>query len=168
MNVAPESVIEDVLPLLERCALPTADILAGSPVTFFGIRSEAMLVAVIGLELYPPVGLLRSLAVSPSFRGRGFAHALVEFAESFSASHGVDTLFLLTTTAEPLSLALGYAPTSRNAAPAVIQATSQFSNLCPASSSFLSKHVSSLRAKQGGLEAMRTDRNRITSQETAG
>jgi amino-acid N-acetyltransferase len=141
MNIIPESAIEDILPLLESCALPTTDISASSPVQFFGLRSQSFLVAIVGLELYPPVGLLRSLAVAPSFRGHGFARALVEFAEAFSASHGVNTLFLLTTTAAPFFQALGYAPASRNTAPAAIQATSQFAGLCPASSSFLSKHV---------------------------
>jgi amino-acid N-acetyltransferase len=141
MNIAPESAIEDILPLLERCALPTTDISVGSPVQFFGVRSQTSLVAIVGLELYPPAGLLRSLAVAPSFRGRGLAHALVDFAESFCAWRGVNALFLLTTTAGPFFQALGYTPAARHAAPAVIQATSQFSGLCPASSSFLSKQV---------------------------
>jgi amino-acid N-acetyltransferase len=142
MDIVPESNPQDVVSLLEACALPVADISPGSSVQFFGIRSGGALVAVVGLELYPSVGLLRSLAVSPSFRGKNFARALVGFAESFAASHGIKSLFLLTTTAEPFFLALGYAPAARSSAPAVIQATSQFSSLCPASSAFLSKHVS--------------------------
>jgi len=121
--------------------LPVADIASASPVQFFGIRSDGTLAAVVGLELYPPVGLLRSLAVAPPFRGRGFARALVRFAESFAASQGVETLFLLTTTAERFFLALGYLPASRVVAPEAIQATSQFTSFCPDSSAFLSKHV---------------------------
>lgn len=141
MHIAPEPAAQDVISLLEACALPVADITPASPVQFFGIRSGGTLAAVVGLDLYPPVGLLRSLAVTPSFRGRGFARALVRFAESFAASQGVETLFLLTTTAERFFLALGYTPASRVAAPEAIQATSQFASLCPASSAFLSKHV---------------------------
>jgi hypothetical protein len=47
MNIAPESAGEDIRQLLQRCALPTADIAAGFPAQFFGIRSEAMLIASI-------------------------------------------------------------------------------------------------------------------------
>lgn len=141
MHIAPEPATQDVISLLEACALPVADIASESPVQFFGIRSGGTLAAIVGLELYPPVGLLRSLAVTPSLRGRGFARALVEFAETFAESQGVETLFLLTTTAERFFLALGYLPYSRAAAPKAIQATSQFASLCPASSAFLFKHV---------------------------
>lgn len=98
-------------------------------------------VAVVGLEPHPPVGLLRSLAVAPAFRRRGFGRELVAFAESFTAAHGVDALYLLTSTAEQFLLGLGYMSASRNAAPDAIPSTSQYSTLCPASSAFLSKHV---------------------------
>ncbi|MGE5471499.1 MAG: arsenic resistance N-acetyltransferase ArsN2 [Bacteroidota bacterium] len=141
MHIAPEPAIQDVISLLAESGLPVGDISPASSVQFFGVRSGGALMAVIGLELFPSVGLLRSLAVSPSCRGRGFARALVEFAEILAASHGVEMLFLLTTTAERFFLALGYVPASRGAAPAVIQTTSEFASLCPASSSFLCKPV---------------------------
>lgn len=143
MRIAPEPAVQDVISLLAECALPVEDISASSSVQFFGVRSGGTLAAVVGLELFPPVGLLRSLAVSQSFRGRGFGRALVSFAESVAASHGVETLFLLTTTAAHFFLALGYAPASRGTVPASIQGTSQFATLCPASSSLLCKHVGS-------------------------
>ena len=141
MQIAPESPTEELLSLLLECALPIADLSPTSPVQFFGIRSGGTLVAVMGLEFHGPFALLRSLAVSPRFRERGFARSLVSFAESFAASCGVDTLFLLTTTAERFFLALGYQPVSRSAAPTVIQATAQFASLCPVSSAFLSRRV---------------------------
>lgn len=140
MHIAPETPSEELLSLLAQCALPTADLSPTSPVRFFGIRSGGTLVAVVGLELHGSFALLRSLAVSPPFRERGLARSLVSFAESFAAARGVDTLFLLTTTAERFFLALGYQPAARTAAPAVIQATAQFASLCPTSSAFLSRH----------------------------
>jgi len=146
MNIEPLSAIEEVLPLLAECALPVADISALSPLHFFGFRDRGGLVAVVGLELYPPFGLLRSLAVAPTFRGRGLARELVAFAESFSASQGVESLFLLTTTAEEFFVRLGYVPASRSIAPQAIKATSQFSGLCPSSSAFLSKHIAPVLA----------------------
>jgi amino-acid N-acetyltransferase len=141
MNIEPLPSIEEVVPLLAECDLPVEDVTPSSSLHFFGARVGGALVAVVGLELYPPFGLLRSLAVAPTFRGRGLARELVAFTESFSAAQGVESLFLLTTTAEAFFLRLGYAPASRNAAPSAIQATSQFSGLCPSSSAFLSRHL---------------------------
>lgn len=141
MHIEPLSSIEEVTALLAECALPIADISVLSPLQFFGIRDGRVLVAVVGLELYPPFGLLRSVAVRPAYRKRGLARELVAFAESFAAARGVGSLFLLTTTAERFFLGLGYSLASRGEAPPAIQATSQFSGLCPASSSFLSKRV---------------------------
>jgi amino-acid N-acetyltransferase len=146
MNIEPLPAIEEVLPLLSECALPVADISASSRPHFFGVSEGGVLVAVVGLELYPPFGLLRSLAVAPTSRGRGLARELVAFAEAFAAAQGIESLFLLTTTAEGFFLRLGYVPASRRGAPQAIQATSQFSDLCPSSSAFLSKGVAPVRA----------------------
>ncbi len=141
MNIEPLSSLDEILSLLTECNLPIADISAASLPQFFGIRDAGSLVAVIGMETYQSVGLIRSLAVSQAFRKRGLARKLVIFLESFAASHGVDSLFLLTTSAEAFFLKLGYSSASRQKAPQAIQATSQFSGLCPSSSAFLSKHV---------------------------
>lgn len=148
MHIEPLSSIEEVTALLTETALPVADVSVSSPLQFFGIRDGGTLVAVAGLELYPPVGLLRSVAVRSTFRKRGFARELVSFAESWAATHGAETLFLLTTTADPFFLGLGYLPASRDEAPSAIQATSQFSNLCPASSAFLSKCVAVMKPRR--------------------
>lgn len=141
MNIEPLPSIEEVVPLLAQCALPVEDVSHSSLRRFFGVRVGGALVAVVGLELYPPFALLRSLAVDPAFRGRGLAHELVAFAESFAAAQHVKTLFLLTNTAQDFFQRQGYASASRSAAPPAIQGTSQFAGLCPASSAFLSKQI---------------------------
>ena len=143
MDIVTDPPLEEVLALLAESNLPVADIDASSPIQFFGVRDGSRLAAVVGLELYPPVGLLRSLAVAPGFRARGTGRKLVAFVESFAAANAVQTLFLLATTAERFFLALGYVLASRACAPAAIQATSQFSTLCPDSCAFLCKHVGS-------------------------
>jgi amino-acid N-acetyltransferase len=139
MDIAPIDAIDEVTALLERSALPTADLSSDTAVRFFGIRDAGELVAVIGLEAHPPAGLLRSLAVAPGWRRRGLAHALVSFVEAHASAHGMHTLFLLTTTAEAWFRERGYAPAPREPAPAAIRATAQFSGLCPAAAAFLAK-----------------------------
>jgi amino-acid N-acetyltransferase len=139
MNIEPLSSLDEILTVLTGCDLPIADISVSSPPQFFGFRVAGSVVAVVGFEHFQSVGLLRSLAVSPSHRGRGLAQELVRFVQSFAISHGVESLFLLTTTAEAFFVKLGYCPTSRQEAPQAIQTTPQFSGLCPSSSAFLSK-----------------------------
>ncbi|MES2263459.1 MAG: arsenic resistance N-acetyltransferase ArsN2 [Pseudomonadota bacterium] len=144
MNIEPISELKDVLTLLSECGLPVSDISKSNPPQFFGLRSESGLVAVVGLELFESVGLLRSLAVSPNHRGHGIARQLVAFAERVATSRGVDVLFLLTTTASDFFEKLGFVPASRTSAPTVIQVTPQFSGLCPASSAFLTKPIAEI------------------------
>jgi amino-acid N-acetyltransferase len=141
MNIEPLSSLSEILPVLTGCDLPVADISELSPPQFFGFRDAGSVVAVIGLDQFQSIGLLRSLAVTPGYRGLGLAQQLVRYVESFAGSRGVESLFLLTTTAEPFFLKLGYRPTSRQDAPQAIQVTPQFSGLCPASSAFLSKRL---------------------------
>lgn len=155
MHIEPIPSIEEVTAFLSENELPIADISVSPPLQFFGIRDGGALIAVVGLELYPPFGLLRSLAVRSTYRKRGFARELVSFAESWAIAHGVESLFLLTTTANQFFLDLGYSPASRDKAPSTIQTTSQFSGLCPASSAFLSKRVAA-RANPAVEEALST------------
>mgnify|MGYP002700869498 CR=1 FL=1 len=106
---------------------------------FFGFHQNEKLVVVVGLEHFDTVALLRSLAVSVELRGSGLGRTLVQFAESKARSMGVIDLFLLTETAERFFTKLSYQNLSRENAPQVIKNTAQFSTLCPATSSFMSK-----------------------------
>lgn len=131
----------EIAALLEEGGLPTADVASATSLQFFGTRSERRLVGVVGIEPYPPVGLLRSLAVASSARGEGIGRALVRHAERYAASRGIEKLFLLTTTAERFFSTLGYSPVSRDEAPVAIRATTQFASLCPRSSVLMFKAV---------------------------
>lgn len=131
----------EILPLLVQCGSPVSDISPANPPLFFGIGSGSRLMAIVGLERFPSTGLLRSLAVSPRRRGNGHARTLVAHAEGLAASRGVESMFLLTSSESGFFGHLGYAPASRATAPAAMQATQQFSTLCPASSAFLCKSL---------------------------
>lgn len=141
MHIEPVTGLNEVVALLGECGLPASDIRPLHPPQFFGIRTGPRLTAVIGIELYGTVGLLRSLAVAPAFRGRGLGRKLVAFAEGTATSRGVKQLFLLTTNASGYFARLGYIPVSRASAPPAIQVTSQFSELCSASSALLGKDI---------------------------
>lgn len=127
--------------LLANCGLPVSDISAGETSLFVGAFVGKDLAGTVGLQLYPPAALLRSLAVSPSHRGHGVGVTLVRHAEALAAERGVDTLYLLTTSAAPFFAKGGYEVVPRSAAPQAIQTTTQFSGLCPATSTCMAKRL---------------------------
>lgn len=140
MNIESLTADVELEGLLDLCQLPSDDIY-NSHLQFFGIKRAGKLVAVVGLEPYQSVALLRSLAVSPDYRSLGLARKLVSFMEVQAAQQGVQELYLLTTTASNFFKTLSYQPAERAQAPSCIQQTAQFSGLCPASATFLTKHL---------------------------
>lgn len=145
MNIEPLDVDVELEGLLDLCQLPNDDIYAPH-LEFFGIHRANRLVAVVGLETYESVALLRSLAVLPDYRSLGLARRLVSFMEVHAAQQGVQEVYLLTTTASNFFRSLDYQLADRNLAPLSIQQTAQFSGLCPASASFLAKKLPAMQA----------------------
>lgn len=127
--------------LLDKCGLPVADLQSCESLRLFGAFDGTTLAGVIGLELYPGVALLRSLAVVPERRDSGLGKALVDFAEKHAGAEGIESIYLLTTTAAPFFARRGYAIAAREDAPGPIRTTAQFSSLCPASSTFMVKRL---------------------------
>lgn len=124
--------LDRVEALLDANDLPSGDLRAG-PARFFLARSDAALVGVGGLETYDSDGLLRSVVVREPHRGQGYGTALCEKLAARARDAGVDTLYLLTTTAAPFFRRLGYETIPRETAPASIRRTTQFADLCPES-----------------------------------
>ena len=139
MHIYPHPPADKVRDLLAACKLPTADLDATHFEHFFGCGREEEPNGVVGVELYGKVGLLRSLAVEESTRGHGWGKRLVKEAEQHAARHGVQTLYLITTTAEKFFRTLGYAKLDRAVVPEVIRSTTEFSSLCPSSSTVMVK-----------------------------
>lgn len=145
------SVTTEVEALLTEARLPVADLADSHSLNLLGFRDRDCLVGVVGVEVYGRVGMLRSLAMDPTHRNTGLGAALVSNAESWAAEQGIETQYLLTTTAAQFFTRRGYEAVPRSEAPAVIAATSQFSELCPASSTFMRKVLAanhSLRARR--------------------
>lgn len=118
--------------LLAAHDLPVED-LASPALSLLGAFQDRGLVGVVGLESCEPFGLLRSLAVADAHRGRGLARALCAEIFALARRRGIQTLFLLTTTAADYFPRLGFVAIPRDAAPPSIQTSTQFASLCPAS-----------------------------------
>lgn len=149
MRAESVSLNSEVEALLTEAGLPVSDLPANRKLHFLGVREGGRLVGVVGIEVFGPAGLLRSLAVAEAHRECGLGQGLVSDAEALAAGLGVNTLYLLTTTAAAFFARLGYEAVSRSEAPAAIAASAQFAHLCPASSSFMRKVLVANNSPQG-------------------
>lgn len=145
INAALRSALPDdrarIVALLEHDGLPAADITRDGLCNFIVALDSGEIIGAIGIELHGEHGLLRSLVVAPDWRGRGLGSALVAAVEAKARALGVRSLSLLTGTAAPFFAALGYAAIARSEAPATVQASTQFTTLCPASSSCMHRTI---------------------------
>ena len=141
MNLMQRPLAAAVKQLLEEARLPTSDLTEAHLEHFLGCGENGALEGVVGLELYPPLALLRSLAVTSISRNRGLGATLLAEAERYARSREVKEIYLLTTTAERFFARAGYERIQREAAPQAIRETQEFSSLCPASSAFMRKRL---------------------------
>lgn len=125
--------------LLERCSLPITDLERNDKVALFGAHDEEELIACIGLEIYDDTALLRSLAVASEYRKDGIGRKLTDYVETYAKQKKVAELYLLTETAEGYFNKLGYQRQARDTVPSSIQGTTQYSDLCPSSSTVMRK-----------------------------
>lgn len=119
--------------LLTLCELPQKDITPEGLHHFLVLKEKEKIIGVVGLEVFGPFGLLRSLAVDPKYRSRGFAPRLIERMEAYAVSLNIEILYLLTMTAEGFFAKYGYQKVERKSAPPVIRGTTEFGSLCPIS-----------------------------------
>jgi amino-acid N-acetyltransferase len=131
------------LPLdgVDNCVGPDAK-RPGDPVaTMLVARDGSEVVGTAALELYADGALLRSVAVDPRQQGRRLGHALTEEALRLARAHGVDTVFLLTTTAEHFFPKFGFEAIPRDAVPPSVRASIEFQSACPASAIVMRKRL---------------------------
>ena len=127
--------------LLSDCQLHTADLSSKKLRDFIVARKGDAVVGTIGLELFPPHALLRSLAVGQDHRGQGVGAQLIGSAERYARMMGVATLYLLTMTAADFFGRFEFRETRRDDAPTALQATEEFRSLCPDTAVCMRKQI---------------------------
>jgi amino-acid N-acetyltransferase len=100
----------------------------------FMAYKDSNLVGIGGVERHGIYGLLRSLVIQASFRGKGYGKELCSRLVEQAKLHGTKELYLLTTTAQAFFEKLGFGKIDRERAPKAIQDTTEFKELCPVSS----------------------------------
>jgi len=132
----------EIVKLLSHAKLPAQDLTLEKLKHFLVAKAKnGSVMGTIGVELHQDVGLLRSLVVHPSYRGKGLGKRLTREVESIAQQKSIKTLFLLTTTATEFFPKLGYQVIQRNRAPASIAKTEEFKNICPVSAVCLLKNL---------------------------
>ena len=129
-----------VLQLLAAHHLP-GDGVDACVATMVVAKSGGEVVGAAAVEVYADGALLRSVVVDPVAQGQGLGHRLTEAALNVARSRGVQTAFLLTTTAEGFFPKLGFEPISRADVPQSVQASVEFQSACPASATVMRKRL---------------------------
>lgn len=132
--------IDYVERLLATADLPTDDVRA-KPECFYVAERGDDRVGAGGLEVVGDAGLLRSVVIEPDERGLGLGTALCAALEAEAAEAGVDELYLLTETAPGFFADRGYDEVDRSSAPAGIQRTTEFAELCSESAVCMQKRL---------------------------
>lgn len=134
-----------VVSLLEAAGLPSQDLTPTHLQHFFYCGSRAAPTGLVGVELYGPEALLRSLLVLPGARGGGMGSMLVEHAEAYARSRGARAMYLLTTSAGEFFRHRGYQHIARAGVVPAIQTTREFCELCPETSEVMAKALEPIK-----------------------
>ena len=135
--------------LLAECGLLFEDI-SEHLRHFIVAKSKSVLVGVVGLEALGSAGLLRSVAVKESYRGKGLGRTLCEKMEGYAASRGIITLYLLTRRAEGFFKKQGYRKVERSETPEPVRNTKEFAVFCPETAACMAKEIRKTAAVGGG------------------
>lgn len=100
-------------------------------------RDGGHLLGLAGLETHGRVGLLRSVAVTPSAREQGVAARLVGEVLDQARRLELEAVYLLTTTASGYFRRFGFVGVARSVAPAPLLASREFQDACPGSATLM-------------------------------
>jgi amino-acid N-acetyltransferase len=140
IDSATERDLPGIVALLERLHLPLAGVDARLP-TMLVAREGGQIVGTAALELYADGALLRSVAVEPHRQGERLGHRLTEAALQRAITHGANSVFLLTTTAERFFPRFGFEQIAREQVPPSVRASVEFQSACPASAIVMRKRL---------------------------
>ncbi len=129
-----EGADHDILSLLDTVGLPRPD---KSPIAFWKLAQGQSCVGVVGAERWGSVALLRSLAVKPTARHRGFATRLVRVALESLQQQGMREVWLFTETAHAYFLEWGFLDRPRSDGPCVILASQEGREACSTSAALM-------------------------------
>jgi amino-acid N-acetyltransferase len=127
-----------VLALLTENGLPVAGLLEHLATTIVA-RQDGRVAGCAALEVYPDGALLRSVAIAPALHRHGLGQALTAAALQLAKALGLPAVYLLTTTAEGFFPKFGFERIERQAVPASVRTSIEFTSACPSSATVMRK-----------------------------
>ena len=122
--------------LLGANELPLAGVREALP-GFVVAEAAGMIVGVAWLEVHEGHALLRSVAVSAEWRSRGVGRMLVERMIAEAKARGLESIHLITMTADRYFPSFGFTPVARDSVPQRLLEADEFTSLCPASATVM-------------------------------
>ncbi len=130
-----------ILTLLQENKLPTEGVTELLPYLLV-IKDDEGVIGCAGLEVYGPVGLLRSVAVREKNQGQGLGTLLTKAMLRLAQEElQMQKVYLLTTTAATFFQQFGFEVVPRNQVDPVIQHSAEFASLCPATAVVMVKKL---------------------------
>ena len=135
-NYANHEDIPKIVDLLESENLPSHE-LEENISHFLTAKEGNNLVGVIGFEFYQNYGLLRSFCVDKSYRNLSVGSELFDRAVSLAQLNNIDTIYLLTLTAESYFIGKGFKVIPREGVNELVKSSKEFASICPGTASCL-------------------------------
>ncbi len=133
--------LEAVMDLLKDCGLHIEGVEEHIVGGYVVAEQEDEIIGVCGVETYGSCGLMRSLAVSPPWRGGSTGRRLVENRTAWARAEGIRALYLLTIDADGYFDRLGFRRIRRDDVPDEIRDSLEFSSLCPVTAVVMVKQL---------------------------
>jgi amino-acid N-acetyltransferase len=131
-----------IVRLLDEVSLIATDLNPAQTAAFLLLCEGDDVIACGAVERFDDrAGLVRSVAVKPTHRGKGLATRIMRSLETHARHRGIDRLFLLTQTAAGFFARMHYERCDRALAPEAMRASPQFAGLCPSTAVCMSKDL---------------------------
>ncbi len=121
---------DTVVEILRNSKLPHSDIDLAKQF-FIGQGTSTKLVGIGALEFYGQNALVRSMAVLNNGQNRGVGSSLLGYLLKTAKNKKVESLYLLTETAERFFARNGFEKVDQAVVPSDILESEEFKNLCP-------------------------------------
>jgi len=133
--------LQDILELLTRVNLPIEGV--EEHLEHYILYKEGHnITGVIGLEVYEGAGLLRSLAITPEFQGKGLGSALTKKILSHAKDIGCKEIYLLTTTAKDFFVRFNFTIITGEQVNPVVKNSVEFQGVCPSTATIMKMSLS--------------------------
>ena len=126
--------------ILAEVNLHPIDFKEENVIIFKALKSKHI-AGIVGLEIYHDIGLLRSLAVRPVYRGQKIGKSLIDHLTHHAIRGGLKEIWLLTETAEDYFAKQGFKTVDRTLVSPLIKTCRQYRVLCPDSAIVMLKNL---------------------------